>query len=1108
MIQKNILTSSLTTAALVFSMSSAMAQSGTITGRVLDESGEPIIGATIQVVGTNNGTITNSDGDFSIQATEKDNLQISFIGFISVNLKAKDAKIVTLKEDNQQLEEVVVVGYGTQKKAHLTGSVASVQMNEIQDLSSAGVASVLSGMVNGVSVSGGEARPGENASIHIRETNSLGDVGVTAQEPLYVIDGYIYPNDIKKGDVSENLGAIAFNNLDPNTIESISVLKDASAAVYGSRAANGVILVTTKKGQLGKPKISYNGTVGITNEVYRPKMLSAYEYGQTYNAFKAADPTSTTLNNKTDLFQADELKTMKGLNYDLLDKYWSSGVTQKHGIGLSGATDAASYFANVSYFTQDGNLGKLDYTRWNYRAGIDVKINKYVKASLTVSGNNSVKNKPLVKVGGTSDEKDYNLLLTHLPYIPEYLDGKPLAAYGVSNTSKSANQSYSFTTLRENGDFSKYMSSNVYFSGSLDVNLGFWEPLKGLTARVTYSKSIDTDKTNQYGTDYYVYSLINRYGSGEHLYTPTGSDLFSSDVLLGEANLKSIPVSNGSVSYLSRNMGRTDNYQLNFTLNYSRDFGEHHVAGLFSIERGESENEPLEGYVSGPYPFTTWQSNSASAETNYSVFKRSESGSLSYIGRVNYAYEGKYLLEFLLRSDASTKFAPENRWGTFPSISGGWVLSQESWLSNNEWVDFLKVRGSWGLTGRDNTAPWQWKQVYAQDANRGPKFGENISEGTKNRITINKTNSAVNRNVTWDKSYKMNLGVDFNTLDNRLAFNIDYYYVWNRDMLLNLTRSVSTVIGTQTAALNIGEMDNYGVEISLNWRDRIGKDWKYKVGINTGYSDNKVGVMDWDEEYAYRQVTKGHRSDVGLWGMQCIGMFRTFQDIEEYFDKNGITSYMNKTKDQVRPGMLIYKDVRGAGGKGAPDGVVDEKDDQVCLSKRRSNPFGFTTNFSVEWKNLALTGQLSASWGSYTVLPGSAIKTSPDLIEQANLPSFWKASDMYAYQDVLDASGNVVVKENRNAKYPNLAYSDVNSVTSSFWRISNKSVRLSRLTLAYKVPGNWIKKYNIDNARLNITGQNLFEFCNDYPDKFMSKMTSYGSYPTLRKWTIGVNLTF
>ncbi|MCR5394922.1 MAG: TonB-dependent receptor [Bacteroidales bacterium] len=1100
-----------TTLCLCASTAFVLAQNGIVTGKVLDEMGEPIIGATIQVVGSTDGTITNTDGEFSISAPQKASLQISYIGFISQNIKAFSGQTVVLKEDNQQLEEVVVVGYGTQKKAHLTGSVATVQLNEIEDLSSGGLSTMLSGMVNGVSVSGGDARPGENASITIRETNSLKDVGVTAQEPLYVIDGYIYPNDVTVGNTSENLGATAFNNLDPSVIESISVLKDAAAAVYGSRAANGVILVTTKRGQIGKPKISYSGSVGLTDEVYRPKMLSAYQYGQVFNAIKAADPTSTTLNNRTDLFQYDELQAMKSLNYDLLDKYWETGVTQKHSITLSGGSEAVSYFAGISYFNQDGNLGKLDYDRWTYRAGIDVKITKYLKANLSINGDNSEKNKPLVKVGGTSDEKDYNLLLTHLPYIPEYVNGYAVGAYGVSNNQETTNQNYSFSELRNNGDYSNSMTGNFTVSGSMDLDFSFWEPLKGLTARINYSKSINTSKDNQYGTDYTVYQMVNRFGSAEHLYTPTGSDLYTTDYLYSVDNMKEVAVSNGSPSFLSRATNRTDNYQLNFTLNYGRDFGDHHVGALFSIERSEAENEYLYGMVSDPYPFTTGQSNSAEGNTKTTTFKRGESGSMSYIGRANYAYNNKYLFEFLLRSDASTKFAPENMWGFFPAMSGGWVMSQESWLNDNEWVDFLKLRASWGLTGRDNTAAWQWMQVYAQDANRGPVFGEGILNESSNRITINKNNSAVNRDVTWDKSYKTNFGIDFNTLANRLAFNVDYYFIHNREMLLNLTRSVSTVIGTQTAALNIGETNNYGVEVGIRWADKIGTDWKYKVSVNTGYSDNKVLNMDWETENLYRQITKNHRSDVGLWGMQCIGMFRSFQDIEEYFDRYGITSYMGMTKDKVRPGMLIYKDVRGAqqtdGSAAGPDGIVDADDDQVCLSNRSSNPYGFTTNFSVTWKDLSVTGQFSASWGSYTTIPGAALKTG-DGIETANLPSFWKVEDMYSYQDVYDASGNLVVKENRDAKYPNLAYSSVNAVTSSFWRVKNNSVRLSRVTLAYRVPAKWLKRYNIDGLRFNVTGQNLLEFCNDYPDEFMSKMTTYGSYPTLRKWTIGMNLTF
>lgn len=1080
----------------------------TFKGVVVDEAGEPIIGASVKVADTTTGTITDLDGKFTLSVPSGKKIEVSYIGYITQTLAdLKQAKVV-LKEDAQQLEEVVVVGYGTQKKAHLTAAISTVPMDDIQDLSGGGLATSLRGMVNGLSVSGGQGRPGENARIYIRDANSLSDVGSSAQEPLYVIDGYIYPNDMKVGNATQNLGSVAFNNLDPSAIESISVLKDAAAAVYGARAANGVILVTTKRGKIGAPQISYSGTFGITDEVSRPKMLSAYNYGRLYNAVAAADPTNTSLNLTTGLYQADELEAMKRLNYDLLDKYWETGFTMQHSVNLSGATEKANYFAGISYFDQDGNLGSLDFDRWNYRAGVDVKVSKWLKANLTVSGDYSKKNTPNVKVGGTSSEKDYNLLLTRPYYIPEEVGGNPIAAYGITNKQVDGNQDYSYSVLQNSGDYSRSMTSNMSINSSVEYDFGWSNTLKGLNLKFSYSKSINSDKNNQYGSDYRIYMLTKRSGSGNHLYTPVAGEDYNE--IIAEDNLRYSTISNGSPSYLSRNMTRTDNYQMNFTASYARDFGDHHIGGLFSIEKSEAESEYLYGYVSDPYEFTTGQSNSATANTESTTFTRSESGTMSYIGRLNYAYADKYLFEVLLRSDSSTKFAPENYWGVFPSVSAGWIISQEKWMQKIEWIDYLKIRGSFGLTGRDNTTPWQWMQVFAQDANRGPLFGESTGSSTENRITINKNNSAVNRNVHWDKSYKGNFGIDFNTLNNRLSFNIDAYYVWNREMLMNIEQTVPGIVGTQSAAVNLGKVDNYGVEFTATWRDKIGKDFKYKIGVNTGYTDNKVLMMDWETEYLYRQVTKGKRSDVGSWGMQSLGMFRSFQDIEEYFTKYGITSYMGMTKDKVRPGMLIYKDVRGAqqedGSYAGPDGIVDANNDQVRLSNR-SNPYGFTTNLSADWKGISLTAQFSASWGGYTQVPSAALKPGTGL-EYTNMPSFWNPDNMFVYSDIYDGSGNLVMASNRNAWLPNLNYSSINSAASTFWRVSATSIRLNRLTLAYSIPSKYTNLIGVQSCRFNITGQNLLNFYNPYPDNFMDPMYSYGSYPTLRKFTIGVNLTF
>lgn len=1085
----------------------AMAQNKVVQGTVLDDLGEPVIGATVKVAGTKTAVITDMDGNYKLSVPKGGKVTVSYIGFKDATTNGGTIKLIA---DDKTLQEVVVVGYGTQKKAHLTGSVANIPTDDIQDLANGGLASSLGGLVNGLSVSGGDSRPGENARIMIRDTNSLGEVGSTAQQPLFVIDGYIYPNDVKVGNVTQNLGAEAFNNLDASEVESISVLKDASAAVYGARAANGVILVTTKKGKLGSPRISYSGSFGLADEVSRPKMLNAYQYGRLYNAVTAADPTNTSLNKTTSLFQADELEAMKSLNYDLLDKYWDTAFQQKHSVNVSGATDKVNYFAGISYYKQDGNLGKLDYDRWNYRAGVDVKVSKWLGANLTVSGDYGTKNRPLVKVGGSGSEKDYNLLLTRPTYMPESVNGYDILAYGPSNTQKDQSQGYNFATLQNNGDYQKNMNSNLNISGSVNYDFGWSNILKGLKLRFTYSKSINTDKSNQYGSMFTLYKMDKRYGSGNHLYTPTSGDEADFNYL-DASNFTANQTNNGDMLY--RNMVRTDNYQMNFTVQYQRDFGQHHLGGLFSIEKSEAESEYLEGQRNSPYEFTTGQYNSATGDRT-TVFTRSESGTLSYIGRINYAYANKYLFEALVRSDASTKFAPKNYWGTFPAFSAGWVISEENWFRNKvKGIDFLKLRASWGMTGRDNTTAWQWKRLYAQDANRGTVFGEGTGIASGNRITINKNISAVNADVHWDKDYKTNVGIDAQFLNNRLAVTFDYYYEKNREMLMNLSQSKPTTIGTQSAATNVGEMDSWGGELSVTWKDKIGKDFKYSIGVNTGWSDNKVLNMDWVTDYLYRQITPGHRTDVGLWGMQCIGMFRTFQDIEEYFEKYNITSYMGMTKDQVRPGMLMYKDVRGAydeatGTYAGPDGVVDGKNDLIKMGDRSSNIYGFTMNLKADWKGISLSAQLGASWGGYTTLPGAALKPTGNL-EYCNMPSFWNPDNMYSYQNVYDDAGNLLVKENREAYYPNLKYTDVNAVASTFWRVSNARVALNRMTLAYSLPKSWLGNIGINGCRINITGQNLINFYNPYPDKFMNPMAgSYGSYPNLRKWTVGVNLSF
>ena len=1097
--KKNLIFTMCLSLVMAFFTLSATAQT-TVKGTVVDENGQPVIGATVLVQGSNMGTTTGIDGSFQIAVPEKGLVEISYIGYVTEVLSDFAKTKIVLKEDKQNIEEVVIVGYGSMKKAHLTGSVATVNVEEVKDITSGSLSSTLAGMMPGVSVSGGEARPGENASISIRDNASLSAIGSSGGEPLFVIDGFIQSSSV-------------FNSLDPSMIESLSVLKDASAAVYGARAANGVVLVQTMRGKLGAPKISYSGSIGIADEISRPKMLNTYQYGKLWNAVQGADPTKTNLNHLEDLFQVDELAAMKRLNYDLLDKYWEAAVKQRHSITLSGATDKANYFAGISYFDQGGNLGKLDYSAWTYRAGADMKIGNSIKASLQISGSYSDKTQPTVKVGSSNSE-DYNMLLSRPGYIPEEVNGMPISTLGVSNEGKAGGrENYNFGLMQNLGDMGNSMSQTMSINGSIEWDLGWIKPLKGLSTRISYGKNISTGKSNQRGSRFNIYQMVERYGSGKHLYTPTGAEDPTIDYLAPENFIVKEIYNGPELGYASRSMNRTDSYQLNWVVNYARDFGKHSVSALFSIERSESETETNETQVTDLYPFGTGQSNSVGQNSVLTgSFSRSESGTLSYLGRFNYAYADKYLFEFLMRSDASTKFAPENYWGYFPSASLGWVVSKENWFADNvDWVDFLKVRGSFGLTGRDNTTAWQWMQTYTTDLDKGAILTENGNAGS--RLDIKKELAAVNRDAHWDKSYKMNLGLDWNMLNNRLGFTIEGYKEWNREILMPYVASVPGTVGTASANMNVGEMNSWGVEFSVNWNDRIGKDFKYKININTGYSDNEVLFMDFDEDsdQYFMEIKKGDRTDMGSWGLKHIGMFRSFQDIEEYFAKYNITSYMGMTKDAVRPGMLIYKDVRGAFDAetktyAGPDGVVDSELDLVRLSNR-SNPYGLTANLSAEWKGLSINAQISASWGGYSFIPSDALKPKYDL-EFNNMPSFWNPDNMFVYQDVLDYEGNLTVAKNLNGSMPSFAYG-INKQQSSFWRVSGTRVTLRRLTMAYALPKKWTQPIGISNVRFNVTATNLLSFYNPYPDNFIDPMSgSYGKYPTLRTVTIGVNVSF
>ncbi|MBX9046890.1 TonB-dependent receptor [Bacteroides thetaiotaomicron] len=1100
--KKNIILSLFIGTLLTFVMP-LCAQNQTVTGLVVDVSGEPIIGATVMVVNGTVGTVTDIDGKFNIKVAPKSKLKVSFVGYTSQIISDLKNPRIVLLEDQLKLDEVVVLGdYGSQKLRNATGAIETISTEELKDLSVGSLGDALAGKINGLHVSLSGGRPGSTPSLQIRQSSvnttitPSSDLGGNASPtPLYVIDGFIADEG-------------AFNNLDINEVENVTVLKDAAAAVYGARAAYGVVLVKTKQGKVGAPKISYSGQFGYTDALMLPKMLNAYDYGRIYNAARAANTATKDQESddlRVQLFQSDELEAMKGMNYNLLDKEWSAALTQRHSVNISGGTEKATYFGGVSYYQQEGNIGRLDYNRWNYRAGVNANISKWMKASLQVSGNYGETNKPKNVKGGGSDG-DFESLMLHVPYVPDQVNGYYIFHSGMENiTNPSDQQKYNFAAVQNASDNVENQNQNFSLNGSLEYDFGWSKYLRGLKVKASYSKNISTGKTNTIGTKIDVYRLISRGGSGGHLYVGDEIEYNANTLGLYELN-------NGNS--LGRSMNRSDSYQMNLTVSYARQFGKHYVSGLFSIEKAESEWEDLNGSLTDPLPFTDGQSSSVDSNAEgfaqTVTFNRSESGMLSYVGRVNYSYDDKYLFEFMLRSDASAKFAPQNYWGMFPSWSAGWVISDEKWFDKDKTkIDFLKIRGSFGILGKDNVNAWLWTQLYTRNPDKGPIFGTNSSTNTS--ATIRMPKQGVNPDVHWDKTYKTNFGIDMAFLKNRMSANLDFYYDMGREMFASHqgTSYYPNTVGIQPAPENFGEVDTYGVELSLGWKDKIGKDMSYWVKLTTGYNDNKIRETGWKAAYDFDKLVRNERSDRGLWGYECIGMFRSYQEINEYFDKYSITKYLGNTKENVHPGMLIYKDVRGqydesTGTFGPADGIVDEQD-YIKISHRASNPYGGTLNFGFSYKDFSISAQFGASWGAYSLVPTTMRKESYS--EYSNVSAMWK--DMFVYEDIYDANNIVTVAQNRNAKYPNIRYSSVNGVPSTFWKVSAATVQLRNMTVAYALPKEWLKIIGISSCRFNLTCQNVFNFLNPYPEgAWASWAGSYGYYPNLRKFTLGVNVSF
>lgn len=1041
MTRKFLLTLFLLSAAL-----SGIAQSRQLKGVVKDGSTrEPLPGVSVLIAGTTNGTTTNEEGAFVLNVSPAGaSVIVSYVGFIkqTVQIGNRSSVEVTLEPDIKALDDVVVIGYGEQKRSHLTGAVGTVRVKEVDDLPVGDITSALVGKLAGVSISGGTSRPGNQASIVIRNPPAASKDGGTSA-PLYVIDDVVRTES-------------DFRLLDASEVESFSILKDGAAAIYGARAALGVIVVRTKRGKSGKPQITYNTTFGVSDATYKSKMMNGVElatYLNDYNTTRGLQPTNA------EFYTKDELEHFKNNNYNWFDMAWKPSLNTRHTVNISGGTERATFFAGATYFYQNGNVDQISYKKWNFRASTDVNVTKNLKAGLGLSGNLSDNKLFYLKQGGENPEKDVTNLLNTPQFIPPYVNGLPVLLPGGSGTT-----GFHFFEAQRLNNYSRSRNVVLNVNAYVEYSVPF---IPGLKAKAVYNKNLGNDWGKQFGTYYKTYGF-SMLGENKHIYGGTPNEA----TRIKNADL------------LRFNPGYTESYQLNFNLNYARNFGRHAVSALALVEQSESYLESIATSKEGIFDGGNDYLMSALGVKDIGPNLATESGVLSYVGRINYSYADKYLFEASFRRDASTKFAPEYRWGTFPSFSAGWVLSEENFFRNKvNFVNFLKLRGSIGFLGGDRTANWQWMQRYTVQASNGAVFG-----GNSDRTVGIKLEKLPNYFGRWDDFIKKNIGLDASFLNNRLSANLDFYHDHGYNLLTTLSASVPLTIGSVMPAENYATVNSFGTEISLGWRDKIGKNVGYNVGGYLSWNDDKNIVVDVEalNVGTWRDPT-GRSSDMGVQGYHYLGMFRSQQDVDKFLEKTpGYTIFGQAPK----PGMLYYQDIRGPraadGTFGPADGKITEED-LDWLNNKANNHYNFGLSLGFNYKGWSLDVVTAGSFGGQAVLEGDARKRATNQISR---PVFW--NDHYNPQ-------------NTNAAYPDPFYEDTYSVVSSFWFRSAFSLRMRSFNLAYSISPEIARKLGVSGLKIYAVGLNPVNFYNPYDYKDASG--NYNTYPVLRTMSLGLNLT-
>lgn len=995
-------------------------QQKSVKGTVTDATG-PVIGASIIVKGTTNGTVTDFDGNFELPEVNKgDVIQISYIGYQTQEIKytGQPSLQVKLVEDSQNLEEVVVVGYGVQKKVNMTGSVSQVDSKALESRPIQNVSSGLQGMMPGVQVTSGQGRPGQDgATIRVRGVGTL-----NTADPYILVDG------IETG---------TMNSVDPNDIESISVLKDAaSAAIYGSKASNGVILITTKRGKTGKARISYNGYVGIQRPTETIDRLSSYDYARLFNQSLVAEGLNPR-------FSDDDLKKFKDgsspythPNTDWYNEAYQTGVQHSHNVSVSGGTEDVKYMGSVGYLHQTGVLPNSERQQFNGRTNLDMKLNSRLTVRLNLAYIKNDYSDPNSSYAGGSSDQILRQLNRIAPWIVSRYedgtwgtisDGSPIAWLDVNQTVDRKNQN---------------------FSGTLAAD---YKIIDGLVATVTGS----------YVNNQQHYRAFQKFIQ----YNP---------------NKKTEP------NKLNENYYGWHRASFDALLNYDKSFGQHNLKAMagWHTEKFDYSENTMERKNFPTNDLTDMNAGDASTQKNNGYNR--ELAMVSWFGRVNYDFAGKYLLEGNIRSDASSRFADGHRWGYFPSFSAAWRLSEENFMEDaREWLNSFKLRASWGLLGNQDALSdyYPWMNTYSLNANY--PFGGSLQTGYYQASY--KLNT-----ISWEKARTWGVGFDA-TINNKINVTLDYYDRRTTGIIMDVP--VPQEFGLGAYKDNVGEMANRGVEALISYNNKW-NDWSFGVTANMAYNKNEIldlGSEDANEEGMSDPNNGNMRREVGralstYYAYKTNGFFSSDAEAQAWMDKYAGQPGYPFGNRKFKGGDLIYQDTDG-------DGKITAKDRTFIGSTNPKVTFGLTLNAG--YKGFDLSMVFSGAAGVRRLINQEA--TGYFLGDDSHPATVW-----------LDAW----TPENLNAKMPRVAYNTTSpslssNVMSDFWIQNASYLRMKNLQFGYTLPKKVLSSVGIQNVRFYYSVENLFTIHNmliNVDPEIPSERAS--NFPLTQTHAFGVNVTF